>query len=105
MLLGRSLLPAPNPQSFGYPGDSSAPWVARTASWDVVPETTGAGNDIRRLLESLPPEDAPGVGDRQRKQPQLLDSLAPDDAPTGSMPPPQLRGPITNAMMPRGAFP
>ena len=104
-LLSRPLLPAPYPQSFGYPGDSPAPWVARTASWDVVPETTGAGNDIRRLLESLPPEDAPAVGDRQRKPPQLLDSLAPEDAPTGSVPPPQLRGPITNAMMPRGAFP
>ena len=82
-LLGRPQLPAPSPQSFGYPSDAPTPQVARKASFDVVPETTGAGNDIRHLLESLPPEDAP----------------------TGSVPPPQLRGPIATASMPRGAYP
>jgi hypothetical protein len=44
----------------------------------VVPQTTGAANDIRRLLETLPPEEGP----------------------TGS-----LRGPAATANMPRGAYP
>jgi peptidoglycan/xylan/chitin deacetylase (PgdA/CDA1 family) len=103
-LLDGPLLPAPNPHSFGYPGDGPAPWVARKASWDVVPETTGAGNDISRLLESLPAEDVPALDERQRKPPQILDSLPADDTPTGSVPM-QLRGPIANAIMPRGPFP
>jgi peptidoglycan-N-acetylglucosamine deacetylase len=81
-LPGRPQLPAPSPQSFGYPGDVPTPWLGHKASFDVVPETTGAGNDIRRLLESLPPEDGP----------------------TGSTPP-QLRGPLATANMPRGAYP
>jgi peptidoglycan/xylan/chitin deacetylase (PgdA/CDA1 family) len=101
-LLSRPLLPAPNPQSFGYPGDSPTPWVAHRASWDVVPETTGSGNDLRRLLESLSTEDSAAVGDHPRRPSQLLDSLAPDDIPTGSVPP---HGPTANAMMPHGAFP
>jgi peptidoglycan-N-acetylglucosamine deacetylase len=79
---GRPQLPAPSPQSFGYPGDAPTPWLPHKASFDVVPVTDGAGNDIRRLLESLPPEDPP----------------------TGSAPP-QLRGPITTTIMPRGAYP
>jgi peptidoglycan/xylan/chitin deacetylase (PgdA/CDA1 family) len=80
---GRPQLPAPSPPSFGYPGDAPPPWVERKASTDVVPETTGAGNEIRRLLESLPPEDPP----------------------TGSVPPLQLRGPVATTSMPRGAYP
>ena len=81
-LLSRPQLPAPSPSSFSYPGETPMPRVERKASLDVVPETTGAGNDIRRLLESLPPEEPP----------------------TGSVPP-QLRGPIATANMPRGAYP
>jgi len=94
-LLGGPQLPAPSPQSFGYPGDGPAPRDAPKASLDVVPETTGAGNDIRRLLESLPPEDAP-AGDRQRNL---------EDGPTGPVSRLQPRGPIATAIMPRGAFP
>jgi hypothetical protein len=74
-------LPAPSPQSFGYPADVPTPWLRRKASFDVVPETTGSANDIRRLLESLPPEDAP----------------------TGTAP--QVRGPVAIINMPRGAYP
>jgi peptidoglycan/xylan/chitin deacetylase (PgdA/CDA1 family) len=82
----RPQLPAPSPESFGYPGRTSTPGtipgttpgIPRKASFDVVPETTGAANDIRRLLETLPPEEGP----------------------TGS-----LRGPAATANMPRGAYP
>lgn len=81
-LPGLPQLPAPSPQSFSYPGENPTPWMARRASVDVPPETTGQGNDIQRLLESLPPEDLP----------------------TGSVPP-QPRGPVATAVLPRGAFP
>ncbi|HMA74781.1 MAG TPA: polysaccharide deacetylase family protein [Xanthobacteraceae bacterium] len=103
MLLGRPQLPAPSPQSFGYLDAPRSP-ATRTASFDVVPETTGAGNEIRRLLESLPPEDVPVGGDQQHKNPPPFDSLPPEDAPIDSVPP-QPRGPIANAMLPHGAFP
>jgi peptidoglycan/xylan/chitin deacetylase (PgdA/CDA1 family) len=78
---GRPQLPAPSPQSFGYPADVPTPWLRRKASFDVVPETTGSANDIRRLLESFPPEDAP----------------------TGTAP--LVRGPVAITNMPRGAYP
>jgi peptidoglycan-N-acetylglucosamine deacetylase len=81
---GRPQLPVPSPESFGYPGDVTAPSIPsmrRKVTFDVVPETSGAANDIRKLLESLPPEEGP----------------------TGSVPP-QLRGPAT-MNMPRGAYP
>ncbi len=99
----RPQLPAPSPQSFCYPGDSPTPWIDRRASLDVVPDAMSAGNDIRRLLESLPPEDPPVVDDRRRKAAQAVDSAA-EDGPTGSVPPRQ-RGPIATAILPRGAFP
>jgi peptidoglycan-N-acetylglucosamine deacetylase len=91
-LPGRPQLPAPSPQSFGYPGDVPTPWVRRKVEFDVVPETNGAGNDIRRLLESLPPEDGPTGS---APAPALL---------SPQLPLPQLRGPLTTDM-PRGAFP
>src|SRR5579871_842135 len=100
----RPQLPAPSPQSFGYPGDSPTPSVERKASLDVVPNTMGAGNEIRRLLESLPPEDPPLVDDRRRKDLQVTDSAHSEDGPTGSVSPRQ-RGPIATAILPRGAFP
>jgi peptidoglycan-N-acetylglucosamine deacetylase len=103
ILSGRPQLPAPSPQSFGYAADGPALWAARAAP-DLVPETTGAGNDIRRLLEALSQEDAATVDDHQRKAPQLPGSLPPEDLPTGSVPPP-LYGPIANAILPHGAFP
>jgi len=101
----RPQLPAPSPQSFGYPGDAPAQQVARKASLDVVPETRGEDNEIRRLLDSLPVEDTPTVDERQRGITQLLNSLPPENAPIGPVPPPQPRGPIATAIMPRGAFP
>jgi len=81
----RPQLPAPSSQSLGYLGNAPPPWIEISASADAAPETTGVGNDIRHLLDSLPPEDSP----------------------TGSIPPlpPQPRGPISTASMPRGAYP
>jgi len=95
----RPQLPIPNPQSFGYPGEGPT----RKASLDVVPEMRG--EDIRRLLDSLPVDDTPVIDDHQRSITQLLNSLPADDAPTGAVPPPQPRGPIATAILPRGAFP
>jgi len=92
-LPGRPQLPAPSPQSFGYPGDVPTPWVRRKVEFDVVPETTGAANDFRRLLESLPAEDGPAGS------PPAPTLLSPQ------LPLPQLRGPVTTSDMPRGAFP
>jgi hypothetical protein len=75
---GRPQLPAPSPQSFSYPAEVPTPWLPRKASFDVVPETTGSANEIRRLLESLPPEDTTA---------------------------PLVRGPVAITNMPRGAYP
>src|SRR5262249_26150670 len=52
-VFGRPQLPAPSPQNFGYAADGPALWAPHAVSSDLVPETTGAGNDIRRLLEAL----------------------------------------------------
>ena len=105
-LSGRPQLPAPGPQSLGYFGDSSKPWVARKASIDLVAETAAPVNAIQRLLDSLQDEeDLPPVDDRNRKSPHLLDPWSTEDVPIVSVPPLPLRGPIINATMPRGAFP
>jgi peptidoglycan-N-acetylglucosamine deacetylase len=91
-LQDRPQLPAPSPESFGYPGEVRGPAVPsapRKASFDVVPETTGSAKDLRKLL----------------------DTLVPEEGPTGAVPPltpsspPQLRGPIATTTMPRGAYP
>src|SRR5262249_4253274 len=101
---GRPQLSAPNLQSLGYSSDSSKLWVARKAPIDAVAEArgAGAGNEIQRLLESLPEETPTPIDTRNRTIPQLLDASAPD-VPAGS--PLRLRGPMANAVMPRGAFP
>jgi peptidoglycan-N-acetylglucosamine deacetylase len=84
----RSVLPAPSPQTLGYPTDTpkAAPAPERKASsFELVPETSGMAIDISRAL---------------------LEAGKTDDSPTGSVnrtPPPPLRGPFT--AMPRGAFP
>ena len=103
-LSGTPQLPAPGPQSLGYTGDSSKPWVTRKASIDLVAETAAPVNEIQRLLDSLQDEDAPSADDRNRKSPHLLDPWSTEDVPTVSVPPLPLRG-IINATMPRGAFP
>jgi peptidoglycan/xylan/chitin deacetylase (PgdA/CDA1 family) len=102
---GRPQLAAPSPQSLGYSGDKSKPWVARKASIDIVEETGAPVNEIQRLLESLQDEDAPPVDDRNRKSPHLIDPWPMEDVPPGPVPPLHLRGPVINATMPRGAFP
>lgn len=103
----RPELPAPSLQSLGYSGDHSNSWVARKGSADGVAEARGAVavDDIQRLLESLPEENAPPVGDRSPKIPQSIDSPSAEDSTGGSMAPLRLRGPIVNAVMPLGAFP
>jgi hypothetical protein len=99
-------VPAPSPQSLGYSGDSSNPWVERKAPIDVAAETGGAVNEIQRLLESLQEEDAPPpVDSRNQRNPQVPDLRPSEDVPTGPLPPVRLRAPIVNATMPRGAFP
>src|SRR5258708_37651977 len=100
---GRPQLPAPSLQSLGYSSDLPKLWVARKAPIDVVAETRGAVavNEIQRLLESLPEETAAPIDNRNRTIPQLLDPS--EDPPSAS--PLRLRGPIVNAVMPRGAFP
>jgi peptidoglycan-N-acetylglucosamine deacetylase len=104
-LSGRPQLPAPSPQSLGYSGDRSKPWITRKASIDMVEEAGGPVNEIQRLLESLQDEDVPPADDRNRKNPRLLDPWSTDDVPPASVPPLRLRGPVINATMPRGAFP
>ncbi len=103
----RPQLPAPSLQSLGYSRDNSNSWVARKASADGVAEARGAVavDDIQRLLESLPEESAPPADDRNPKIPQFLDPSPTEDVTSGSMSPLRLRGPIVNAVMPRGAFP
>jgi peptidoglycan-N-acetylglucosamine deacetylase len=100
---GRPQLPAPSLQSLGYSRDSPKLWIARKAPIDVVAEARGAVavNEIQRLLESLPEETATPVDNRKIEQ--LLDPSPADDQPAVS--PLRLRGPIANAVMPRGAFP
>jgi hypothetical protein len=100
---GRPQLPAPSLQSLGYSSDIPKLWVARKAPIDVVAEARGAVavNEIQRLLESLPEETPTPIDNRNRSIPQLLDPS--EDPPAAS--PLRLRGPIVNAVMPRGAFP
>jgi hypothetical protein len=62
-----------------------------------------AVNEIQRLLESLPEENVAPIDDRNRKIEQLLEASPAEDQPAVS--PLPLRGPIANAVMPRGAFP
>jgi peptidoglycan-N-acetylglucosamine deacetylase len=104
----RPQLPAPSLQSLGYAGDNANPWGAHKASIDGTAEARGAVvavDEIQRLLEALPEENAPPLGDRNHKIPQLLDPSPTEDATNGSMSPLRLRGPTVNAVMPRGAFP
>jgi len=62
-----------------------------------------AVDEIQRLLESLPDETAPPIDDRNRKLPQFLEPWPSEDAPAQPASPP--RGPIVNAVLPRGGFP
>ncbi len=87
----RTLLPAPSPQSFGYPGDAPTPWLRGKVSSKTPPvgtasATTGAAIEPRRSVSGV---------------------AAPDDGPatTGSVPRLSLRETIPAATMPRGAFP
>jgi peptidoglycan/xylan/chitin deacetylase (PgdA/CDA1 family) len=91
-LAGNPALPAPSPQSFGYPREATPPAPAagpedHKASFDVVPETTGNAIELRRILME---------NDRSKDDPVV----------TGSVPlrPPQ-REPVATTPMPRGAFP
>jgi peptidoglycan-N-acetylglucosamine deacetylase len=89
-LAGNPALPAPSPQSFGYPRAAAPPAPGpeeHKASFDVVPETTGNAIELRRILME---------NDRAKDDPVV----------TGSVPPrPPQREPAATAPMPRGAFP
>jgi peptidoglycan/xylan/chitin deacetylase (PgdA/CDA1 family) len=101
----RPQLPAPSLQSLGYSSDNSNSWLAHKGALDGVAEARGAVavDDIQRLLESLPEENAPPVDDRNPKILQIPDPSPTEDAASGS--PVRLHGPIVNAVMPHGAFP
>jgi hypothetical protein len=100
-------LPAPSLHGLDYASDNLNSWIARTSPIDAAAEAKGAVvvDDIERLLESLPEENPPPVGDRNHKIPELFDPPPTEDATSGSLPPPRLRGPVVNAVMPQGAFP
>jgi peptidoglycan/xylan/chitin deacetylase (PgdA/CDA1 family) len=107
---GRPVLPAPSPQSFGYPADTPTPLQPKASlnvvpSFNLVPETTGKEIDIRRLiLESeRASEDPAATG-------SVPAPLLRDPAATVSVPPPPREPAPTapkapTAQMPRGAFP
>ncbi len=84
----RILLPAPSPQSFGYPGDAPTPWLRRRASLNATPETSGTAiAPARSATNGAAIDDGPAI--------------------TGSVPVQRvpLRGPFSMSSMPRGAFP
>jgi peptidoglycan-N-acetylglucosamine deacetylase len=102
----RPQLPAPSLQGLDYASDNPNPWITRRASIDGAAEAKGAVavDDIQRLLESLPDENPPPVGDHH-KIPQPFDPSPTEDATSGPMSSLQLRGPLVNAVLPHGAFP
>jgi peptidoglycan/xylan/chitin deacetylase (PgdA/CDA1 family) len=94
----RSILPAPNPNSFSFPETSPTPWLQRKTV--LVPSQTKAS-----LI--VPPEPD-GLALLIRRS--LLETRAPDEpATTQSTPatPPRLapRDPVSTANLPHGAFP
>jgi peptidoglycan-N-acetylglucosamine deacetylase len=106
MSTGRTMLPAPSPRSFSYPGDVPTPWLPRKTSFNAAPETTGLARDqLRTLIESTSAEDfATGSF---ASNPSLLGTAPaspPGASPSPASPPP-LRAPITTSNIPRGAFP
>jgi hypothetical protein len=103
----RPQLPAPSLSLEGldYSGDNPNSWIARSIDGAGETKDAVAVADIQRLLESLPEENPPPVGDGDDKIPRLFDPSSAEDVTSGSMPPLRLRGPIVNAVMPHGAFP
>jgi hypothetical protein len=104
-LAGRPQLPSL--LSLSYSSGSPKAGTARKTPIDAVAEARDpvAVDEIQRLLESLPDENAPPIDDRNRKISEFLDPWPPEDAPAG---PPSLRrlhGPVVNAVLPRGGFP
>jgi hypothetical protein len=101
----RPQLPAPGLQGLDYSSDNANSWMARQTSIDGAAEAKGAVavEDIQRLLESLPEENPPPVGDRNQKTSEPVDPSPAEDLTSGS--PLRLRGPVANAVMPHGAFP
>jgi peptidoglycan-N-acetylglucosamine deacetylase len=96
---GRFPFPALGPHALDF-DDSLKAWASRTP---VDAETRGAVavNEIQRLLESLPEENAPSVEIHNKKISELRDGASGEEAATGL----PARHPLVNAVIPRGAFP
>jgi hypothetical protein len=97
---GRFQFPALGTHALDF-DDSVKAWASRTP---VDAETRGAVavNEIQRLLELLPEENAPSVEIHNRKIfSGLLDGTSSEEGAAG----PPARYPLVNAVIPRGAFP
>jgi hypothetical protein len=101
----RPQLPAPSLQGLDYSSDNANSWIPSKASIDGAAEAKGAVavDDIQRLLESLPEDNPPPDGNHKITEPS--DPSPTEGVTSGSVSPLPLRGPITNAVMPHGAFP
>jgi peptidoglycan/xylan/chitin deacetylase (PgdA/CDA1 family) len=102
LAVARSVLPAPNPNSFSYPETTPTPWLQLLA-----PQASLAQVPVTQVPLIVPPEtDALALLIKR----SLQETQAPNDpATTQSVPAvtPRLapRDPVTTANMPHGAFP
>jgi len=108
LAIARSILPAPNPNSFSYPESSPTPWLQRKASRPVLlapqaslapipategplivpPDTDALALLIKRSLQETQAPNEPGT----TQSIPVIPRLAPRD-------------PLSTANMPHGAFP
>jgi hypothetical protein len=103
----RTVLPAPSPDSFSYPGAVPTPWLAPKASIDVVPETNGTAIETQRTaVDRLILDDGPPTtGTVPHTAAPAAAGTVPAVAPPQPAQTAPLRGSFTAITMPRGAFP
>jgi peptidoglycan/xylan/chitin deacetylase (PgdA/CDA1 family) len=108
LAIARSVLPAPNPNSFSYPEYSPTPWLARKASRPVLlaPQASLAPIPATEGPLIVPPDtDALALLIKR----SLQETQAPNEPGTTQSIPvtPRLapRDPLSTANMPHGAFP